>query len=182
MLSEDTEASIESALRLLRSAVPYPDTPEAAALRARLLPAIAPIVKRERQREKYERRQARQASASEAADGDAASATAPEPSLPSPSLSSTVDAVEIESTHLSRPLYPNPVCLLSTWQLPHHTLEGPRVNLMTISWLAPLDNAGRFVCSMCQHRFSAAMLRQNPYLVLSVPTAEHVPLLLRVGR
>ena len=176
MLSEETEASIESTLLLLRAAVPYPDTPEAAALRARLLPAIAPIVKREKQREKHERRQARV----EASVSEAESATSSAPLLPPPA--DAVDAVEIESTHLSRPLYPNPVCLLSTWQLPHHTLEGPRVNLMTISWLAPLDNAGRFVCSMCQHRFSASMLRQNPYLVLSVPTAEHIPLLLRVGR
>eukprot|EP00966_Prymnesium_polylepis_P310083 7164564-Prymnesium_polylepis.1 len=53
---------------------------------------------------------------------------------------------------------------------------------MTISWLMPLDNAGRFALSMNQQRFSAQMLAQNPYLVLSVATTELVPLLLKVGR
>jgi len=84
------------------------------------------------------------------------------------------DVVQIAQPHLSRPLYPNPVCLLTTW-------ARGRVNVMTISWLAPLDNDGRFTLSLNARRFTARMLVANPVLTLSVATAGMEDLLKRVG-
>lgn len=55
---------------------------------------------------------------------------------------------------MSRFLYPQPVCLLTTTS---SSLEVR--NVMTISWLTPVDNHGRFVCSMNQKRHSAQVLQ-----------------------
>ncbi len=62
---------------------------------------------------------------------------------------------------LSRLLYPNPVCLLTT--------TVPKRNVMTISWLTPTDNAGHFFMSVNRRRFTAENLQTSPYFVLNVP-------------
>ena len=183
-----SEEAIASAIALLRSAVPHPDTLEAAALRAQLMPAIAPIVRREKRQQKMERREEKErrepSGSAASADAKETVASAPPHELPleadvcevdqlpsvltstlSPTSTPNVDRLallfwQVSVDHFSRLLYPNPVCLLSTWQLPEDAagamrIAGPLTNLMTISWLTPLDNAGRFACSMCQQRFSA---------------------------
>jgi flavin reductase (DIM6/NTAB) family NADH-FMN oxidoreductase RutF len=52
---------------------------------------------------------------------------------------------------------------------------------MTISWLSPLDNDGRFTLSLNARRFTARMLAANPVLSLSVATAGIEETLRRVG-
>ena len=52
---------------------------------------------------------------------------------------------------------------------------------MTISWLSPIDNDGRFFLSMNARRHTARLLAAHPFLVLSVACAGLEPLLLRVG-
>lgn len=46
--------------------------------------------------------------------------------------------VAVEKGMLSRVLYPNPVCLLSVWDAAER-----RGNVMTITWLTPINNQVR---------------------------------------
>ena len=62
---------------------------------------------------------------------------------------------------LSRLLYSNPVCLLTT--------ANHRQNVMTISWLSSTDNAGHFFMSINRRRFTAECLQMSPYFVLNIP-------------
>ncbi|KAJ3025369.1 UNVERIFIED_CONTAM: hypothetical protein HDU68_007218 [Siphonaria sp. JEL0065] len=92
--------------------------------------------------------------------------------------------LKVDKHMLSRLLYTNPVCLLTT------SFETSR-NVMTISWLTPIDNNGHFMCSMNQNRFSATVLHQSndsstispvgSRFVLNVPTADNAELVLKVG-
>ena len=52
----------------------------------------------------------------------------------------------------SRILYTNPVCLLTSSS---RNEDAWRKNVMTISWLTPINNAGEFVFSMNAKRYSA---------------------------
>ncbi|KAI9333213.1 hypothetical protein DFJ73DRAFT_854721 [Zopfochytrium polystomum] len=61
--------------------------------------------------------------------------------------------IKVEKHLLARLLYPNPVCLLTSC-----SSDGASRNVMTISWLTPLDNHGHFVCSMKSTRHTAAIL------------------------
>lgn len=62
-------------------------------------------------------------------------------------------------THLrSRLLYTNPVCLLATW-----SPKRARHNVMTVTWLTPVDNAGTFVMSVNEARTSVGNLQEHPH-------------------
>ena len=154
------EADVATALRVLRHALEH-DT-----LRDRLQPALNALTKRQRQRQRLQQRQ----------KAEEAEAAAPAKAPVAPAATSVEGVVQIAAPHLSRPLYPNPVCFLSTW---HPGRRG--ANLMTISWLTPIDNEGVFFCSMNQRRHSAALLAAHPFFVLSVACAGLETLLLRVG-
>ncbi|KAI9101033.1 phosphatidylinositide phosphatase SAC1like protein putative [Phlyctochytrium arcticum] len=109
--------------------------------------------------------------------------------------------VKIPTHLLSRLLYANPVCLLTTT-----APTGPAAdqnesnanvtvkdagsatpsdlctrNVMTISWLTPLDNRGHFICSMKSTRFSSSLLRKNPFFVLNIPVQGMEQLVIDVG-
>ena len=127
-------------------------------------------------RQKQRHKQRQQASAA-----DSASA-APPPAPPTVTVQDglrSFSSVELSPPHLSRPLYPNPVCFLATWSAPG--TRPRRRNLMTISWIAPIDNEGRFFASMNQRRHSAKLLMAHPYLVLSAACAGLETMLTRVG-
>eukprot|EP01083_Nonionella_stella_P061581 160444_1 len=64
-----------------------------------------------------------------------------------------------------RLLYPNPVCLLTSGCIG----EGVR-NVMTISWLTPINSSDMFIMSINQRRFSAEIILNYKCFVLNVPT------------
>lgn len=152
-----SDAEVATAIRVLKAAM------EDESLREKLQPAVGLFNRRARQRQRQ------QAAAKEGEASDRAAAAPP--------AVSAGGVVRIAPPHLSRPLYPNPVCFLSTWA----AAGGRRRNLMTISWLSPIDNDGRFFCSMNQRRHSARLLAANPVFALSVACAGLEPLLLRAG-
>jgi len=160
-------AELAAVVRVLQAAAPplrhkEVESEEVIALRAQLLPHVQALLKREKQRHRY------------TAKATTAEAKTPAAvALPSPPADG-VDAVVLSDAHLSRPLYANPVCFLSTWAV-------GRRNLMTISWLSPLDNDGHFTLSMNARRHSARLLAANPVFCLSVACAGLENLLLRVG-
>lgn len=55
---------------------------------------------------------------------------------------------------LSRLLYTNPVCLLTS-----HDPATRRRNVMTISWLTAINNQGGFICSMNAKRATAPIVQ-----------------------
>ena len=160
-------AELAAVVRVLQAAAPplrhkEVESEEVIALRAQLLPHVQALLKREKQRHRY------------TAKATTAEAKTPAAvALPSPPADG-VDAVVLSDAHLSRPLYANPVCFLSTWAV-------GRRNLMTISWVSPLDNDGHFTLSMNARRHSARLLAANPVFCLSVACAGLENLLLRVG-
>lgn len=87
------------------------------------------------------------------------------------------DYIKLEKEQFSRLLYPNPVCLLTSY-----SKELDKHNIMTISWLTALDNDGRFLCSMNQKRSSAELVLKSKQFVLNVPIKGMENLLLRIGR
>ena len=59
----------------------------------------------------------------------------------------------------SRVLYPNPVCFLSTINTNNDgVVENTRSNVMTLSWITPTNNSGRFMFSINKNRYSASLL------------------------
>nr|KAJ3419837.1 hypothetical protein HK105_006433 [Polyrhizophydium stewartii] len=97
---------------------------------------------------------------------------------------------------LSRLLYPNPVCLLSTWResagndLDVVPPTQPSRNIMTISWLTPLNNhasrllplsLGLFICSMNSGRYSRTLVQANRRFILSVITDGMQDLTVQIG-
>ena len=102
---------------------------------------------------------------------------------------------------MSRLLYPNPVCLLSVAPRPRGDADvaagddapadggdavpedgGHRPNVMTISWLAPINNDAAFVCSINLRRFTLRMLRSNGgRFCLSVPSKGFEKTVLAIG-
>ena len=85
---------------------------------------------------------------------------APPPPDPAPAPPPDTIVEITDPRLLSRFLYPNPVCLLTTPPV-HGESEGnlARGNVMTISWLAPIDNDGHFMCSINEKRHTLALLR-----------------------
>ena len=161
-----SEQDVSTALRVLKLA--GRDTEGAAAIRQVIGGAAKAVVRREKQCQKQQRKAALE-------PPSAASSERPEPSAFC-TASAPQGVVRLQPPHLSRPLYANPVCFLSTWQP-----GGGARNLMTISWLTAVDNDGHFACSMNQRRHSARNLARNPFLLLSVACAGLEPLLCKVG-
>eukprot|EP01083_Nonionella_stella_P209582 759584_1 len=75
-----------------------------------------------------------------------------------------------------RLLYPNPVCLLTSGSIG----EGVR-NVMTISWLTPINSSNMFVMSINQRRFSAEIILKYKCFVLNVPTKGQEDLIRSIG-
>ena len=110
-----------------------------------------------------------------------------------------------EKKELSRLLYPNPVCFLSTCSSsppPHHPAEGAesrptlseaakRRNVMVLSWLTATNNSGRFMFSINRNRHTASALipidessgkaRTGVEFVLSCPVRGMEQLVIDVG-
>ncbi|KAJ0397779.1 hypothetical protein P43SY_006481 [Pythium insidiosum] len=85
--------------------------------------------------------------------------------------------VQVEKGMLSRLLFPNPVCLLST----QDEETGAR-NVMTITWLTPINNQGGFICSMNRNRHSASFVnRIGAHFVLNIPVAGMEETVLAIG-
>ena len=111
-----------------------------------------------------------------------------------------------EKQQLSRLLYGNPVCLLTTPKRPE--LGYQHANAMTISWLTPVDNQGTIFLSINTKRHTAERLmkefsmgeneqsnnidekdvvpntespKSKTYFVLNVPTAGQEAMVLRIG-
>ena len=82
---------------------------------------------------------------------------------------------EVKPAQFSRLLYTNPVCILSSCN------KSLQRNLMTISWLTPLDNQGRLICSINKRRHSAAGVLHHRTFVLNVPPASLAETLLAIG-
>ncbi|KAL9653900.1 hypothetical protein ABK040_012959 [Willaertia magna] len=83
----------------------------------------------------------------------------------------------IKLTHnnmLSRILYPNPVCLLSS------EFENTK-NIMTITWLTPIDNSAHFMISMNQKRFSSKLVLGSKKFTLNIPTTNLKDVVLEIG-
>lgn len=85
------------------------------------------------------------------------------------------DVVELKRGQFSRMLYTNPVCLLTS------CASDFTRNIMTISWLTPIDNRGRFICSINKRRHSATGVLAHRHFVLNVPTADLAGTVLKVG-
>ncbi|TYZ58366.1 hypothetical protein PybrP1_004960 [[Pythium] brassicae (nom. inval.)] len=99
-------------------------------------------------------------------DGSEASAAVPPPVW-----------VAVEKGMLSRVLYPNPVCLLSVWDV-----SQCRANVMTITWLTPVNNQGGFICSVNCNRYTASFVSSPGALfVLNVPVRGMEELVLAIG-
>lgn len=95
----------------------------------------------------------------------------------------------------SRLLYPNPVCLLCTRQKhgesSSSSSSSTRDNVMVLSWLTAVDNAGRFMFSICERRWTTQVLRQQQQqktadvlpvkFVLSIPVAGMEALVKDIG-
>ena len=78
----------------------------------------------------------------------------------------------------SRLLYPNPVCLLTTWG----EVDGSwRKNVMTISWLTCLNNDADVLLSINARRHSAAAVLSGRAFGLSVPTSDLAAMVLKIG-
>ncbi|KAF0688321.1 Aste57867_20033 [Aphanomyces stellatus] len=85
--------------------------------------------------------------------------------------------VQVERNMLSRLLYPNPVCLLSVADPSTNTR-----NVMTITWLTPINNHGKFICSINCKRHTATFINQvGRHFVLNVPTSAQQSLVLAIG-
>ena len=79
---------------------------------------------------------------------------------------------------LNRLLYTNPVCILST-----PAGETWKANVMTMSWLTPIDNEGHIVFSMNRSRYSAnSVVKNRSHFVLSVPVSGMEETLKQIGK
>ncbi|KAF0719563.1 hypothetical protein AaE_010445 [Aphanomyces astaci] len=85
--------------------------------------------------------------------------------------------VHVERNMLSRLLYPNPVCLLSVADPSSNTR-----NVMTVTWLTPINNHGKFICSINCNRHTATFINEvGRHFVLNIPTAQQQALVLAIG-
>ena len=85
--------------------------------------------------------------------------------------------IEIEEALVSRVLYPNPVCFLTTI-----STDGLKRNVMTLSWITPANNYGGFVFCIHKTRHSAASIAMKKDFCLSVATSAQIDMLLAVGK
>lgn len=96
---------------------------------------------------------------------------------------SSINPVEVRTIRdknlLARFLYPNPVCLLTSRNAAGCAHAW---NIMTISWLTPINNMGQFVFSINKRRHTAANLQDCPEFVLSVPVRGMEEMVLAIGK
>eukprot|EP00965_Chrysotila_dentata_P033399 1111636-Pleurochrysis_carterae.AAC.1 len=173
---------MQVALHVLRSAVPYPESTEAANIRAQLMPLVKLLLRREKQLHRQATRQntppANPCQSPEAA-GIVVENLVDVYAMGSGLGTCSVPNVTMPPSMFSRILYPNPVCFLASCLSTCSTPED--CNLMTISWISPLDNCGRFTCSVNQNRHTAKVLSHNPLFSLSVATVGMEETLRKVG-
>lgn len=100
------------------------------------------------------------------------------PSTPEDKSRSSIDdsMVQIKGNMMCRLLYPNPVCLLTVYDRTKH-----RANVMTITWLTPVDNNGVFVCSINKRRYTAGLLNLSSIFVLNIPTRDMEDTIIGIG-
>lgn len=84
--------------------------------------------------------------------------------------------VTLTPQEASRLIYPNPVCFLTTRS------SKSKLNVMTLSWLAPANNYGGFVFVIHKTRFSASCLIEKKEFMLSVASSDQIQLLLACGK
>eukprot|EP00536_Pseudo-nitzschia_multiseries_P014773 jgi/Psemu1/215887/e_gw1.767.22.1 len=84
--------------------------------------------------------------------------------------------VPVRGNLMCRLLFPNPVCLLTVYDRKEHTS-----NVMTLTWLTPVDNSGTFVCSIHKRRHTASLLAVSSTFVLNVPTSDLEDTVLGIG-
>ena len=89
---------------------------------------------------------------------------------------SSVAVVQIKGNMMCRLFYPNPVCLLTVYDPAKHV-----GNVMTITWLTPIDNIGTFVCSINKRRYTAGLLNVSSVFVMNVPTRDMEGVVLDIG-
>ncbi|KAF1313414.1 putative Phosphatidylinositide phosphatase sac1like protein, partial [Globisporangium splendens] len=95
--------------------------------------------------------------------------------------------VPVEKSMLSRVLYPNPVCLLSVRRSTDGNEDDGshdkrQANVMTITWLTPINNQGGFLCSVNSNRYTAKYLQApGSIFVLNVPVRGMEELVLAIG-
>ena len=81
----------------------------------------------------------------------------------------------------ARLLYPNPVCLLTTWTN-NAARFSQNANCMVITWIMCADNSGGILASVNRKRFSALALQEpSAKFTLSIPTQGMESLVLNVG-
>ncbi|OQS06535.1 hypothetical protein THRCLA_01425 [Thraustotheca clavata] len=91
----------------------------------------------------------------------------------------TKAVVQVEKNMLSRLLYPNPVCLLTVQEALNHEILR---NVMTITWLTPINNHGKFVCSMnCKRHTAHFVNTPGKHFVINIPTKNHEEKILAIG-
>lgn len=118
--------------------------------------------------------------------GDIASTSPPCASRYSPAAVSRAAIVVSDPQLLSRLLYPNPVCLLTaavlTEDVPDASQSPGRFNVMVITWLTPVDNAGNIFLSMNRNRYTASLLSPGSIFVLNVPPASMEDKVMSIGK
>eukprot|EP01080_Neovahlkampfia_damariscottae_P000890 gene890-9801_t len=75
----------------------------------------------------------------------------------------------------SRLLYTNPVCILTSF-------HEDKKNMMTITWLTPINNTGNFICSMKKSRYTTVLVLKQKEFVLNVPTKSLGSTVLKIGK
>eukprot|EP00823_Brevimastigomonas_motovehiculus_P003263 TRINITY_DN1971_c0_g1_i1.p1 TRINITY_DN1971_c0_g1~~TRINITY_DN1971_c0_g1_i1.p1 ORF type:complete len:301 (-),score=112.54 TRINITY_DN1971_c0_g1_i1:542-1420(-) len=96
------------------------------------------------------------------------------------SVSSASKSLQVGKALLSRLLYPNPLCLLTSTESKLHFAE-PKRNVMTITWLTAISNVGEFICSMNAGRDSTNIVLLTKRFVLNVPVQGMESLVLGIG-
>jgi flavin reductase (DIM6/NTAB) family NADH-FMN oxidoreductase RutF len=78
--------------------------------------------------------------------------------------------MQVEKGMLSRLLYPQPVCVLTT-----------RSSMMVVSWITPIDNHGRFVMSINLKRFTLMEILELGAFCLNVAPKSMQDKVLQIG-
>jgi flavin reductase (DIM6/NTAB) family NADH-FMN oxidoreductase RutF len=87
------------------------------------------------------------------------------------------EVTRIKGNMQTRLLYPNPVCLLTVYDIQSR----PAANVMTITWLTPIDNNGTFVCSINKKRHTVSILDVSSIFVLNIPSRDMEQQVLNIG-
>jgi len=87
--------------------------------------------------------------------------------------------IELTSVQsMSRLMYINPVCYLTTYS---NSLS--KLNAMIVSWLMPTNNYGGIALTIHKSRYTSSLIdSETKEFILSVPTALHRETILQVGK